>query len=110
RLRGGRPVLPPPLPLPRNGDTRFVPDRLCRLKNRPSDSYQSRLRSAQLLTYTNNSLGFRGPEIAQQKPPGVYRVAILGASTVYGSLNDDPDTLSLHLEALLREQLGPNIQ
>jgi hypothetical protein len=68
------------------------------------------LRSGELLTYTNNALGFRGPEIAQQKPPGVYRVAILGASTVYGSLNDDPDTLNLQLEAMLRDQLGPNIQ
>ncbi len=109
-LRVRRQLVAAHLPLPPNDDSRFVADRLLRYKNRPSYSYQSRLRSGQLLTYTNNALGFRGPEIDQQKPPGVYRVAILGASTVYGSLNDDPDTLSLQLEAMLREQLGPNIQ
>ncbi len=109
-LRVRRQIVAAHLPLPPNDDSRFVADRLLRYKNRPSYSYQSRLRSGQLLTYTNNALGFRGPEISQPKPPGVYRVAIVGASTVYGSLNDDPDTISLQLEAMLREQLGPNIQ
>lgn len=32
---------------------------------------------------TINSAGFRGPEIAQTKPPGTIRLAFLGASTTY---------------------------
>ena len=30
-----------------------------------------------------NSLGFRGPEINREKPPGTFRLAFLGASTTY---------------------------
>lgn len=32
---------------------------------------------------TINSLGFRGPEISRNKPPGTIRVAFLGGSTTY---------------------------
>jgi hypothetical protein len=109
-LRLRRQIVAAHLPVPPNDDSRFVADRLLRYKNRPSFSYHSRLRSGQLLTYTNDALGFRGPEISHQKPPGVSRVAIVGASTVYGALNDDPDTISLQLEAMLRAQLGPNVE
>jgi len=34
--------------------------------------------------FKSNSLGFRSAEIAQKKPPGVYRIAFLGDSTVFG--------------------------
>jgi hypothetical protein len=97
-------------PLPPNDDPRLVPDRLLRYKNRPAYSYQSGLRSGAVLHYTNNALGFRGPELSPTKPPGVYRVAIVGGSTVYGALNDDPDTIALKLQALLQADLGPNIE
>ncbi|MFT7486211.1 MAG: lysophospholipase L1-like esterase [Candidatus Paceibacteria bacterium] len=33
---------------------------------------------------THNSLGFRGPEISEQKPPGVFRIMCLGGSSTYG--------------------------
>jgi hypothetical protein len=33
---------------------------------------------------SHNSLGFRGPEIARNKPAGVRRVTCIGASTTYG--------------------------
>lgn len=33
---------------------------------------------------THNSLGFNGPEVAWQKPSGVYRIVCLGGSSTYG--------------------------
>jgi hypothetical protein len=109
-LRARRDWVAAHLTLPPNGDPRFVADRLLRYKNRPSYSYESGLRSGAVLHYTNNSLGLRGPEISQSKPPRGLRVAIVGASTMYGALNDDPDTMSVQLEAMLRARLGANVE
>lgn len=36
-----------------------------------------------------NSLGFRGPEISLQKPPGVYRIVMVGDSCTFGLAGDD---------------------
>lgn len=36
-------------------------------------------------TLSINSLGFRGPEVAEPKPPGTVRIAFLGGSTTYCS-------------------------
>ena len=33
---------------------------------------------------SHNSLGFRGPEITEQKPEGVFRIMCLGGSSTYG--------------------------
>ena len=38
--------------------------------------------------YHINSLGFRSKELIEPKPPEVFRVFILGGSTVEGGLND----------------------
>ncbi|MFV1989052.1 MAG: SGNH/GDSL hydrolase family protein [Gemmatimonadota bacterium] len=53
--------------------------------------------------FTHNSLGFRGPEISVTKSPGTLRVAIVGASTVYGIYVDDRETSASVLEELLRD-------
>ncbi|MBV9546270.1 MAG: SGNH/GDSL hydrolase family protein, partial [Chloroflexi bacterium] len=104
-LRIRREVIAAHLPVPPNTDDRLVADRLLRFKNRPSYSYADGE-----ARYTNNQLGLRGPEIAVQKPAGTKRVVIVGASTVYGATDDDSQTISVQLEALLRQQLGKNIQ
>jgi len=53
-----------------------------------------------------NTLGFRGPEITQEKPEGVHRVLVIGDSTVYGhGVAQDATFVSL-----LNESLGPTIQ
>lgn len=48
-----------------------------------------------------NEMGFRGPAVAVPKPPGTYRVVILGGSTTHGFLVDDDDTIDAHLRRLL---------
>lgn len=54
----------------------------------------------------HNSLGFRGPEVAVPKPPGVYRILCLGGSTTY-SLMDDPElAYPRRLEKTLRDMPG----
>ena len=51
----------------------------------------------------NNSLGFRSDtELAIPKPPGTFRVFILGGSTVEGSYNDEW-RLSAHLQKDLKK-------
>lgn len=60
----------------------------------------------------HNSLGFRGPEIPLQKPPGVQRVLCLGGSSTYGhGPTSNETTWPMQLEAMLREALaGREIQ
>ncbi len=56
---------------------------------------------------SHNALGFRGPELAEAKPEGVVRVAILGGSTTYDTgVPDDADTFPAQLERLLNEAGG----
>ena len=49
-----------------------------------------------------NAAGFRGPPIAQQKPVGVVRVAMLGGSATYGYLARDQQVAARLLEDELR--------
>lgn len=82
------------------------------------DPQAVRFRPHQYLGYTlqpgyrrgktsHNSLGYRGPEIAVPKPPGVFRIAILGGSTTYTEfVRDDEKTFPFVLQTLLRDRLG----
>ena len=52
----------------------------------------------------HNSLGFRGAEIALEKPENVYRIATLGGSTTYGEFVPDyTDSYPHQLEDYLRQ-------
>ncbi len=55
---------------------------------------------------THNSIGLRSPEVSCQKPPGSWRVLLLGDSTIYGHGVKEPDTLRSRLEAALRKATG----
>lgn len=54
-----------------------------------------------------NSRGWRGPERALTKPPGVRRVVLLGDSVAFSSYHiRDSATIAGYLERLLREKTG----
>jgi lysophospholipase L1-like esterase len=52
-----------------------------------------------------NSLGYRGAPIAVPKPPGVFRIIVLGASEVYGFTPAD-QTFPAQLQRILRDDYG----
>ncbi len=45
-----------------------------------------------------NSHGFRGPDFSEKKELGVYRVFLVGGSTVFGSVSPDDTTISSFLQ------------
>lgn len=53
---------------------------------------------------TWNAMGFRGPLVAEPKPPGSFRVILLGESTTHGYQVDDNQTVDAHMRALLHER------
>lgn len=59
-----------------------------------------------LARITSNSMGLRSPEIARNKTPGEYRVAIVGASSVMGAYSKTNDhTMAAFLQARLRQAM-----
>jgi lysophospholipase L1-like esterase len=55
----------------------------------------------------SNSLGYRGPEIAIPKPPGVFRIVALGGSSTYGEfIAEWQDAYPAQLERILRDDYG----
>lgn len=57
-------------------------------------------------SFTHNQLGFRGREITVEKPPGVFRIVIMGASTIYGIYVGDNETSAFQLERRFNELQG----
>lgn len=53
---------------------------------------------------TVNSLGFRGKEVAIPKPPGRFRVVVIGDSLTLGWSVQDDETYAARLESLLRQR------
>ncbi len=57
--------------------------------------------------YHINSLGMRGPEMAREKAPGVYRILCVGGSTTFGSgVSEDHATYPARMQEHLN-QLAP---
>ncbi len=74
-------------------------------------SARSRLRALPFLNVGlsplgSNRLGYRGAEVAVPKPSGVFRIVIVGDSTVYGLGVRTDETLSAQLERVLRDEYG----
>jgi GDSL-like Lipase/Acylhydrolase family len=59
-------------------------------------------------TFRTNSLGYRGPEVSRRKPPGTFRVVVLGSSNTMGHGTEDELTYARLLEGWLRERVGPD--
>ena len=58
--------------------------------------------------YRINSLGMRGPEMAPEKAPGVYRILCLGGSTTFGSgASEGAKPYPARLEQHLNERAPP---
>lgn len=51
---------------------------------------------------TFNSLGYRGKEFRIEKPPGTYRILVLGEDATLGLKTDDDDTWPARLETILQ--------
>ena len=54
-----------------------------------------------------SSQGLRDDEVVVPKPPGIFRILMLGDSVAYGHTVPAADTFSNQLERMLREQFGP---
>jgi lysophospholipase L1-like esterase len=54
----------------------------------------------------DNALGYRGDEIQVPKPPGVYRIVVMGDSTTYGSYSPYDQTFPAYLQQVLRDTDG----
>ena len=52
----------------------------------------------------SNSKGYRGPLVALEKPPGTYRILLLGGSTTHGFYVNDEETIDAHLRRILSER------
>tara|TARA_Y100001936_G_C16044341_1_gene653680 strand:+ start:242 stop:1765 length:1524 start_codon:yes stop_codon:yes gene_type:complete len=54
---------------------------------------------------TINTLGFRGPEFSEIKPPNTYRIFMVGGSTMFGAgATSDETTIPGYLQQLLNEK------
>lgn len=53
-----------------------------------------------------NDHGFRGPDFRDTKPPGVYRVLTLGASSTFGYRNADAGTYPVQMQRWLQSALA----
>jgi lysophospholipase L1-like esterase len=51
----------------------------------------------------SNALGFRGPDVARRKPPGTFRIVLLGGSTTHGWGVNDDQTIDWYLRRALAE-------
>jgi lysophospholipase L1-like esterase len=55
--------------------------------------------------FRTNALGFRGPEAAAQKPPGRFRIVVIGSSAAWGlGCTADERTIPGRLQTLLRQK------
>jgi GDSL-like Lipase/Acylhydrolase family len=58
-------------------------------------------------TFRTGSLGYRGPDVSRRKPPGTFRVVVLGSSNTMGHGVNDEQTYARLLEGRLRDRVGP---
>lgn len=84
----------------------YLPDPHVAFRLEPSRTY--RLPEGGVCTI--NALGYRGPEVAVPKPPGVFRIVALGGSSTFCYLTDDARIWVRGLERELRGGAGPAIE
>jgi hypothetical protein len=57
-------------------------------------------------TFRTNTLGYRGAEVSRRKPPGTFRIVVLGSSNTMGHGVEDEQTYTRLLEGWLLERAG----
>ena len=58
-------------------------------------------------TFRTNAQGYRGPAISRGKPPGTFRVVVLGSSNTMGHGVEDEQSYARLLERWLARRAGP---
>lgn len=58
---------------------------------------------------TSNAMGFRGPMVQVSKPPGTFRIVLLGGSATHGWGVLDDETIDAHMRDILRRRF-PTVQ
>ena len=96
-----RPPEPPPLEL--TEALRALPD-LRTKEELAQPNLRARILGA---PYETNSAGFRGRERTREKPPGTFRIAVIGDSFAMGWNVDEAETYAARLEATLSAQGTP---
>ena len=100
-------IIEPPQPLIADGiidgsglcePSRVIHHRLCPLRTVQLPSNDG----GGPVEITVNPFGIRGPDLAVPKPPGVYRVILLGDETVLGSHIPESQTVAARLQQLLQ--------
>lgn len=61
----------------------------------------SRFQYSDGTTATTNAMAFRGPLVAVPKPPGTFRIVLLGGSTTHGWKVNDAETIDAFLRQIL---------
>ncbi|HXI02311.1 MAG TPA: hypothetical protein VNI57_03965, partial [Candidatus Saccharimonadales bacterium] len=72
----------------------------------PGQDFTDRVRPELPSHIRINSLGFRGAEVAEKRPPGVLRVLALGDSYTFGDHVDTELAYPARLEGILRERIA----
>jgi len=60
--------------------------------------------------YRINAAGLRGPEVSEEKPAGVRRIAVLGDSVAFGFWVAEKDAFPRQLESMLNEAEGGPVE
>jgi lysophospholipase L1-like esterase len=85
----------------------FVKDPILPHKPKPGSVLEGRSLTGEFdFRYAHNSFGWRGPEVAPDKPPGTFRILGLGDSFAYGAGVDLAETYPARLEERLNAR-GP---
>lgn len=94
-------AIAPPLP----HQNTFAPDDVLPWKEQPNVSSRRRIRrnggSYHYYHFRHNSLGFRGRDHEFEKPPGVFRIVVIGDSFTYGVGASEGATYPDRIEAAL---------
>jgi len=72
-----------------------------RLRGKDQGGFACNLPNARFEKWQHNSLGFRGPDLTQEKKPGMARVVCLGSSESYGLYESPGKEWPAQLRALL---------